>query len=791
MTTSNSEASGSGTHDASKYNTLVGGQYPGEKVGSGYPPTSSHPHPYSHHPHHHNANGHGYDDGAESSADETDDFDWDTDSSADGNEDVLADGTKRIRAKRGRAAYLALMRLARPVRLFIVGILGTAIFLTPFIVVLAAFKHNPARQEVEAWSIWLGIIWASACGTFLVMDWLPPSVLKIGVAFWGKAPELFSTIIEVLIATMIWTKLVLVIAWAWISLGGVLSAIYNAAGGNPRPAYFKWVFLVLQALFGSGVLLLAEKICLQFIAINFHKTALKDRLENNQKALKALDRLADSKYLNSGAQSRGRMTPNWGRLGFGSRPATPGATGGHAAKPSRDGLGGYFGASTPAPGPGGEMQQQQQPPQTHSPQHRRTGSKTPNEKDQRKANFSAQLADALATATMKNSKLYRNRGSGSQLSARKLAKKLFHNLGHHQKTDFLTADDFQPFFDSREDAREAFSLFDADGNGDLTKTEMRDAVQRIYKERRALSTSLKDMSSAVSKLDGVLLGIVLIIWIFIWLLIFNGDNTVANIAPLSTFVVGFSFIFGNSAKTLFESMVFIFATHPYDVGDLVCIDDNFMFVVEFGLISTTFRTVVNQYIVAPNALLAQNKFIFNCRRSGGQWEVTFIQVGYDSTVMEMVEIFRQRMKAWVKENDREWGGGLEVNLQDFNTNANSINLCIAMEHKGNWQDWGARWSRRTKLMRQVKIFSDEIGMKYQLPPQPVTFRPVAGPSPHVPRAPRMPGAAANGGSGGGGGGGGLGAGIGAGNGAGGTMGLPVGGMGRVQQTMAQQQAASS
>jgi len=39
---------------------------------------------------------------------------------------------------------------------------------------------------------------------------------------------------------------------------------------------------------------------------------------------------------------------------------------------------------------------------------------------------------------------------------------------------------------------------------------------------------------------------------------------------------GFSFVFGNSAKTIFESMIFIFATHPYDVGDLVCIDENWM-----------------------------------------------------------------------------------------------------------------------------------------------------------------------------------------------------------------------
>lgn len=453
-------------------------------------------------------------------------------------------------------------------------------------------------------------------------------------------------------------------------------------------------------------------------------TALKERLEDNQAALKALDRLADSKYLASGNNSR-RNTGMFGKsFGFGSRPHSPGPNtpgGGPKHSPSqlRES---YF----PSQGADGA---------THSPKPKK-GQRTPkafNEKELRKQNFASQLTDALQTATMKNSKLYRN---DRMLSARRLAKKLFTAVGHHRSS--LVAEDFEPFFDTSEDARQAFKHFDFDGNGDITRQEFRDGVQRIFRERRALTTSLKDASSAIRKLDGVLLGIALIIMIFIWLLIFNGDNTVANIAPLSTFVVGFSFIFGNSAKTLFESMVFIFATHPYDVGDLVCVDDTFMFVVEFGLISTTFRTVVNELIVAPNALLSSSKMIFNCRRSGNQWEVTFVQVGYDSTLLEMIDELRSRMRGWVKSNDREWGGGLEINLNELKTDQNSIELVVAMEHKGNWQNWGERWSRRTQLMRQLKIELENLGITYCLPRQPVTYTLKPGAGPHVPRGPRVP-----------------------------------------------------
>jgi hypothetical protein len=83
---------------------------------------------------------------------------------------------------------------------------------------------------------------------------------------------------------------------------------------------------------------------------------------------------------------------------------------------------------------------------------------------------------------------------------------------------------------------------------------MREAVQRIYKERKALVNSVKDTSSALAKLDAVLLSIAFIIIIFLCLLIFNRANTLSSLVPLATIILGFSFIFGHSAQVLFESV---------------------------------------------------------------------------------------------------------------------------------------------------------------------------------------------------------------------------------------------
>lgn len=668
-----------------------------------------------------------------SSADESEDFDWDTSSeNDDDDDDDQGDsrgrkGAKVTRARRGRKVYLACLRLARPVRIFLAALIGTAICLVPFIVVTATDNNSSARPQVVVWSVWIAIIWAASCGTFLIVDWIPPVALRLVIAVYGKAPEIVKTYIEAFMATTLYVKLVLCITWAWISLGGVLAIQYSS---NSRPDYWPTIFKVIRSLFATSIILLVEKVALQFIAINFHKTAVKDRLEQNQKALKALDKLHESKYL----MQKRRFNP------MRSRPVSPGykqAYGQHAAKQSRDGLGGYFAppqqADAHAQSQAGEKtataEHQHHHHHPHMHMHRNDGTHTPTEREvqkrERKTNVASQISEAIAMATMKGSKLYKGNQIGSQRSARKLAKLLFNNLSDHKST--LVAEDFVPYFKSEDEAREAFNLFDADRNGDISKEEMREAVQRIYRERRALSTSLKDMSSAISKLDGVLMFIGLIIVIFIWLLIFNGDSTVSNIVPLSTFVVGFSFIFGNSAKNIFESMIFIFATHPYDVGDLVCIDEEWMFVKEFGLLSTTFRTTVNAEIVAPNAMLATKKYIYNSRRSGAQWEFTLIQVGFE-TSLETLDQLRTKLRAWTKENDRDFGGPLDLNFNSI-TQQNAIELVVAFEHKSNWQDWGARWERRTKLMKRIKSACEELGIVYSMPPQPITFQPKSGPAP--------------------------------------------------------------
>ncbi|KAA1470313.1 hypothetical protein DENSPDRAFT_836085 [Dentipellis sp. KUC8613] len=628
-----------------------------------------------------------------------DEFDWEADED---NVSVhkAADVSK---AKRGRFLYLTFMKLSRPVRTLIVGILGAGIFITPLLVFQLRFKNNPARPHAHAWSLWFAIIWAASCITYLLVDLIPRLFIGI-IVLLGYKVERLKTQIELIFAVSGWLKLALDLSWAWIALS-VIRAVYKPPGD-----YWTIINRVMQALFSAGLIVLAEKTLLHLIAINFHQKALADRLAENRLGLKALDRL-------SNAHPQPKKASPYGKKGH------------------KSGFGSSMGTSMDLFGFRDKTEVQEQAASSSSSPIHEKGSERDHGKEaeagykvghkerkrrRRKAMASVivdQLGGAIGQVALKNSKFNREQGLGDLQSARRLARKLFSVLSDvYPPRSHLVVEDFYPYFKSTTEAHAAFALFDKDGNGDISKKEMREAVQRIYRERKSLIASLKDVSSVVAKLDAVLLATALVIIIFVCMLIFNRTNTIASLVPLATIILGFSFIFGHSAQTLFESLIFIFATHVFDVGDLVMIDDQPLFVKEFGLFSTTFRRVDGQEIIAPNALLSSSKLVHNMRRSSSMWESTTLTVSY-TTPLEVIEQLKLRMNAYVAQNNREWSGlAVNIDKMDFQ---NSIVIVVAMEHRPNWQDWGGRWMRRTAFMRHLKTVLEDLDIKYTMPIQPV------------------------------------------------------------------------
>lgn len=92
-----------------------------------------------------------------------------------------------------------------------------------------------------------------------------------------------------------------------------------------------------------------------------------------------------------------------------------------------------------------------------------------------------------------------------------------------------------------------------------------------FRERRALSLTLNDTKTAVKKLHQMVNFAVAIIVVVIWLLIL-GIATTRLLVFISSQVLLLVFVFGNACKTVFEAIIFLFAMHPFDVGDRCEVD---------------------------------------------------------------------------------------------------------------------------------------------------------------------------------------------------------------------------
>lgn len=309
--------------------------------------------------------------------------------------------------------------------------------------------------------------------------------------------------------------------------------------------------------------------------------------------------------------------------------------------------------------------------------------------------------------------------------AKKVARKLFYSLAYPEgyygqeepdEKKYLDLSDFSPYFKDREQAIEAFKVFDKDGNGNLSRREFRDTVVQIYRERKDLAQSIRDTSQALGKIDATLLVVSTLITIVISLCVFQVDFWNALI-PFGTILAACTFIFDTSAKSLFSGILFQFVTHPYDSGDMVMIDGNYMVVENIGILGTVFVAADGPLLYVPTSVLT-TKIISNVRRSGNMGEIIQFNVDF-RTGNDLILTLHQKLLEWVQSQTRDFGPGFDLRVKDI-VDMNQVILTVWLPHKGNWSELSKRFQRKTRFMMALKTILTELDIKYELPAQRIT-----------------------------------------------------------------------
>ncbi|KAL9250639.1 Mechanosensitive ion channel protein 10-like protein [Drosera capensis] len=295
----------------------------------------------------------------------------------------------------------------------------------------------------------------------------------------------------------------------------------------------------------------------------------------------------------------------------------------------------------------------------------------------------------------------------SEWEAKSAANQIFKNVAK-PGYKYIEEDDLLRFLKSVE-VELVFPLFaGATESGKINKSALTKWVVNAYLERKFLAHSLNDTKTAVEELNKIASGIVLAVNIIVWNLMM-GFLTTKILLFISSQLLLVVFVFGNTAKTVFEALIFVFIMHPFDVGDRCVIDGVQMVVDEMNILTTIFLKYDNEKIIYPNSVLA-TKPVSNFYRSPEMSDSVEFSVDF-STSIETLSALKTRIKAYVDSKPQHWRPSHSLQITGFE-DMNKMNLGLYVGHTINFQNSGEKSSRKCDLLMELKKIFEDLGIKY-------------------------------------------------------------------------------
>ncbi|XP_006461100.1 hypothetical protein AGABI2DRAFT_204597, partial [Agaricus bisporus var. bisporus H97] len=524
--------------------------------------------------------------------------------------------------------------------LFIVPMLG--ILWIPGILSLTVYPNaNIWGVKLLWWSIWLTICWAGWWAA-LAISRIMPVIARSTIGIVAVASRRYIDWLQALyryMAFFIWALSI------WITWNPIIDNNQHTNGEKSRNAV-DLIGKLLFAAFLCAAILLFEKIAIQWIAAKFHERSYAERIADQKFAVKSLVALYRYSHdvpgtLGSGQETRSLATnPKriFKRLRNGVRLAATATTTAFGNVASE-----IAGSSVLQP---------------NSPQ--------------------AMVTTALESAN----------------KSRLLARRIFYSFAK-PGAGYVFEKDIAPYFPS-EEAPSVFSLFDRDGNGDASREEVEMACLEFHREQLSIENSMRDLDSAVGRLDNILMSVYVVVAALIFAVALEAQ-LLTLVTGAGTLILGLSWLIGSSLQEVLTSIIFLFIKHPFDVGDRVVINKEIYTVKEIRLLSSVFLDCGSALVQAPNTIL-------NTLMS----ETFLFDVAY-STTFEDLEKLRDKMLEFVKNERRDFQPSFDVTVKDF-PEQEKLTLTADIKYKSNWQQGALKVRRRNKWICALKSMLGELNI---------------------------------------------------------------------------------
>ncbi|KAG2119101.1 Mechanosensitive ion channel-domain-containing protein [Suillus discolor] len=675
--------------------------------------------------------------------DEEDEFDWSGDEDLNNEE---AEFEKKMGVKIKSRGW-GIIRLVTLLFSSLVGSTFLAAVLTTPALLIHFFWYKPHPTDyrhfvdinVEAWLFWAAANVVISWGLAMIIDIIPAIILVVIAVTWGHVSESVRTKLELYASTKDTIKPLFYAAGAWLSWIILFQNIFklnDSSNAQNYAPYTDRVAQVIEFLFFFTLVVCIQRMLSHAIAFAFHRTAYKERLDEVKKALRVIETLRNYKPKSSARHKSNNSHPRLAtftglnpfsdkehyRLRSESSAPSEGdeADVEDGAKLKNKGKGKYKQrkstiieasedlessteqvasiATTPATQPSVDnLTTHKYPPTPSGPR-----SVDPHTED---PTIVVQAAKALKTAVLHDARNVK--GATDELEALVLSMSSTHEAKRLARAIYRTFRDRRP--------KDAFRVFDVDDNGDISRSEIKSSLLRVYKERRFLWRSMHDVGAALKTLDQILLLFALGILFLVSLSIF-GVNVTQSLTSAYSLGLAASFVFKNSASNVFDAIMFLFVTHPFDTGDRCFIDNENLVVKRMDLFATVFARSDGTETYYFNSQLF-TKFITNVRRSDKMAESCTIQVAW-RTPQEKLDALEAKLNTWLSTEENRWfQPTTSVVLQNISYQR-YLECTIGISHNS---DWGLRNTRRTAFHAAVQYYCRELGITAYEAPMPIAY----------------------------------------------------------------------
>ncbi|KAJ4829424.1 hypothetical protein Tsubulata_006619 [Turnera subulata] len=300
----------------------------------------------------------------------------------------------------------------------------------------------------------------------------------------------------------------------------------------------------------------------------------------------------------------------------------------------------------------------------------------------------------------------------SEWEARNAARRIFKNVAK-PGAKYIEEEDLMRFL-KRVEVHTIFPLFEgAMETGRISKLAFRNWVVRAYFERKSLAHSLNDTKTAVQQLHKLASAIVTVFIIVVTILVMELTTVQVMLFVISQIII-MGVIFQNMCKTVFESIVFVFVMHPFDIGDRCVVDGVQMIVEEMNILTTVFLRYDMEKIYYPNAVLL-TKPISNFYRSPEMGDG--IEFAIDiTTPVDTITALKKAIQGYIESKPNYWNPKHSVVMKEI-VNVQSMKMALYVQHTINHQNYGERTSRISELVMELKKIFENLGITYRLLPQ--------------------------------------------------------------------------